>query len=211
MSTTVGYVVEVKKNGKWEPVLPLDLRKNMYDNTWLFINGGFVRDTIDEYIRQKDFPKDSPTLNILKEMYPKHTPRIREWLANKYLEHSRGRFISSIFRFLIPLFKNEKGAFNHTWGHSWATLGELDSVDDKLEEEIKSRVVDYSNFNTLINEVREAVGKRPSGDYNYDIYYIMEGIYKLEAWEKFKGGIEQLAEVNEVDDPENIRAIWWME
>ena len=145
-------------------------------------------------------------------MYLKHKPRIREWLLNKSMSGPHTRFMEWLYGTLICRFRNERGAFERTRSQSWATYDELEEVVTKLEDDVRGRIKDYSTRNVLINKARGVVGKPRKDDYNYDIYYVMETIYRLEAWEQFKGGIARLAEANGIyNEPKNIRAIWWME
>lgn len=214
MSTTVGYVIEVKRNDNWEPVLPLDLKPSVFENDWVFETGGLVEGVIHNNLNNnRGFPKDSPTIQLMEQMYPKHKSKIREWLLKKFLSGPHSRFMGWLYRTLICKFRNVSGAFEHTWSHSWATYGDIEDVVDKLEEDIRESIKDYSSHNVLINEVREAMGKPQEDDYVYDIYTVMEYIYTLEAWECFKGGIRTLAEAKGVynGNMENIRVIWWME
>ena len=209
----VSYIVEVKKNGKWVPVLPNDLKRNMYENKWIFDEGSFIQSSINNYLDNKrKFPEDSPTITILKEMYPKHKSRTREWLLNKLISGPHTRFMAWLYGTLICRFRDERGAFERTRSQSWATYDELEEVVTKLEDDVQGRIKDYSTRNVLINKARGEVGKPRKGDHNYDMYYIMETIYQLEVWEQFKGGIARLAEANGIyNEPKNVRAIWWME
>ena len=53
MSTAVSYIVEVKKNGEWETILPLDLKRNMHENNWIFDEGSFIQSSINNYLDNK--------------------------------------------------------------------------------------------------------------------------------------------------------------
>ena len=145
-------------------------------------------------------------------MYLKHKSRIREWMLNKLISGPHTRFMEWLYGTLIYRIRDKKGAFERTRSQSWATYDELEEVVTKLEDDVQGRIKDYSTRNVLINKARGTVGKPRKDDHNYDMYYIMETIYQLEAWEQFKGGIARLAEANGIyNEPKNIRAIWWME
>lgn len=222
MSASVNYIVEIKRGGKWEPAVPLTFKQSLYDNPWIFYGGCWLTEIFAEIngvYGIPAYPTDSPTISSILFMYPPtNTPQwkknaidtiysihrrlpnwmhlpgypVLEWLAERYENYS------------IP-----------TPGHGeyigTATMSEIMRHLEILESDLEKSIETYANENVLINEIREILGKerQDTGYYTNDVTEY--SVPRLNAFSRFIGQLDVLRKLNEIDDTENVRVIWWIE
>lgn len=221
MSTTVNYVVEVKKNGEWQPAVPLSFKENPYDNNWILECGGTIYEILREHTANlKAFPEDSPIISQLEFMYPSvNPPKWVTGLRNTCMAAYQkvpgkivGKPLIKAINKLRGMENGCKGIFDGIYAYSYITISELQKIGDGLLNELTDSIDTYANENKLIQMVREAVGKPADDGY----YMTMDDItdfplYRYGLWRSLLASAYTLAAINGIYEPDDIRIIWWVE